>query len=131
MDIKQFIKENQEEILTYITELLIEKKKQKHAPSVKLKFVALGKSYISDKSIKNYVNFIKDLSNIHPYETFEPIMKSFIAKTEYDFSEDHKPHAIKINNDFYLSKKIGNNIKERHITKISETLNIPITLVME
>jgi hypothetical protein len=131
MDIRQFIKENQEEILTYLTELLIDKTKQKYTPSIKLKFLALGKSYTSEKSIKNYVNFIKDLSNIHPYETFEPIMKSFIGRNEYDFSDDHKPHAIKINNNFYLSKKIGNNIKERHISEISETFNIPVTLVME
>ena len=64
MDIKQLIRENQEEILNYITELVTNKTK-KHTPSIKLKFIALGKQYTSDKSIENYVNFIKDLSNIH------------------------------------------------------------------
>jgi len=50
MDIKQLIRENQEEILSYITELLANKTK-KHSPSIKLKFIALGKQYTSDKSI--------------------------------------------------------------------------------
>jgi len=128
MDIKKIIKENQDEIIDYIIDMVSGKIKHKN-PSVKLKFKALGKLYDRNKSIENYVGFIKDLSYIHPYETFEPIMKSFIGKTQDDFSEDHKPSVIKINNGFYLSKKVGNRIKEEHLNKISETLDVVITKV--
>ena len=127
MNIKQLIKRgDRKEIINYLLTIMDDNPKT-YKPSITLKFKALGKSYDSRKSIDNYVNFITDLSNIHRYEMFEPIMKSFIAKTQDDFSNDHKPHAIKINDNFYLSKKIGNIIKERHINKISETFNIPIT----
>jgi len=125
MNIKELIKENKEEIINYLL-TIVNDKTQTHKPSVKLKFKALGKTYNSNKTIENYVNFITDLSNIHSYETFKPIMKSFICDNQDGFSRDHTPSVIKINNGFYLSKKVGNEIKERHINEISKVLNIPI-----
>ena len=126
MNIKELIKENKEEIINYLL-TIVNDKTQIHKPSIKIKFKAMGKTYDSDKTIDNYVNFITDLSNIHSYETFKPIMKSFICDKQDGFSKDHTPSVIKINQNFYLSKKVGNEIKERHINEISKALNIPIT----
>jgi len=128
MNIKEIIKKNQEEIIDYIIKM-VDKNHKIKSPSIKLKFRALGKTYDSEKSVENYVNFIKDLSHIHPYETFEPIMKCFIGKTKDDFTEDQKPTVIKIKENFYLTKKLSNRMKDIHLNGISEVLQIPITKI--
>lgn len=128
MDIRKFINENKEEIISLLTEMAVNKTQQKK-PSVKLKFRALGKIYNSNKTIENYLNFITDLSYIHSYETLKPIMKSFISNNQNDFSKDHKPSVVKVNDNFYITKKLGNDIKEKHINKISEVFNIPIVKI--
>ena len=127
MNIKQLIRENKEEILAYLANMA--EKKNTKAPSIKLKFNALGKMYKEESSIDNYTNFIKDLSNIHPYETFQPLLKSFISRSPNGFTESFLPCVVKIRDNFYISKKLSNKLKIEHINKISETLNIPITFL--
>jgi hypothetical protein len=92
-------------------------------------FEALGKRYDSNKFVDNYLNFIKDVFKIHPYEFFKlSIDDPFIKKCESEFSECHKKRnqIKKISDGFYLSTYSDTETKIKHIESICDYLGAKI-----
>lgn len=55
------------------------------------KFKVMGKNYDNNIFTKNYIEFIKDISNIHPYEMFDnSLIKCYISKTCEGMKQAHK-----------------------------------------
>jgi hypothetical protein len=88
-------------------------------------FEALGKKYDSDKFVDNYVNFLKDVNKIHPYEFFKlSIHEYYMSKCPNDFNECHlvRNQVYKISENFYVSTYSSTDKKIQHIKSICELL---------
>ena len=102
-----------DEVNEVINKLYKEKFPLKKEKKKIFKFRSMGKNYNSEIFTKNYVEFIKDISNIHPYEMFEnSVVKFYISKTYEGMKQSHK-----IKDDFYVT---GYSSTDRKITHIKE-----------
>lgn len=83
-------------------------------------FKVLGKEYTDQVFTKNYIEFIKDISKIHPYEMFEhSVIKSYISRTNVGMKQSHK-----INDNFYITSYSSTSIKIKHIKELCGFLGI-------
>ncbi len=88
-------------------------------------FEVLGKKYDSDKFVDNYINFLKDVNKIHPYEFFKlSINGYYISEFPNDFDECHlkRNQVYKISEDFYVSTYSSTDKKIQHIKSICDFL---------
>ena len=84
------------------------------------KFRSMGKNYDSDVFTKNYIEFIKDISNIHPYEMFEKsVVKCYISKTYEGMKQSHK-----IKDNFFITGYSSTDRKIIHIKELCGLLEI-------
>jgi hypothetical protein len=106
-----------------IVDRLYDEKFPKRSKKLIFKFKALGKEYIDEVFTKNYVNFIKDISQLHPYEMFENTMiKSYISKTNDGMEQPHK-----IKDNFYVTSYSSTKLKISHVKDICDLLEIKLT----
>ena len=110
---KTLLENYPDEVNEIINKLYYNKFPNKRDKKTIFKFKAMGKNYDSNIFTKNYIEFIKDISNIHPYEMFEnSIVKCYISKTYEGMKQSHK-----IKDDFYIT---GYSSTDRKITHIKE-----------
>lgn len=120
--LEKLIEKYPNEINEIIDRLYDEKFPKKNKKTI-FKFKTLGKVYSDDVFTKNYVNFIKDISQIHPYEMFEnTLIKSYISK-----SADGMEQAHKIKDGFYVTSYSSTNLKIKHVNDICDLLEIKIS----
>ena len=121
--LKTLLENHPNELHEVINKLYKEKYPLKKGKKKIFKFRSMGKTYDNEVFTKNYVQFIKDISNIHPYEMFEnSAVKSFISKT---YENINQPHKIKDN--FYITAHSSTELKIKHIKKLCGLLDINIT----
>jgi len=131
-NIYQSIKDNQEEFITMVMEF-VEKKtetpKKNKARKTVCHFNVLGKKYNSNIFVKNYENFLNDVSNIHKYDLFKKIMKGYVNtdKNQFPKSVITKSTIIKLNNGVFVNTYSATPQKMEHIQKICDILNVPVT----
>ena len=88
--LEKLIEKYPNEINEIIDRIYDEKFPKKNKKTI-FKFKTLGKVYSDDVFTKNYVNFIKDISQIHPYEMFKnTLIKSYISKSPDGMEQIHK-----------------------------------------
>ena len=110
------------EVNEIIDKLYDEKFKKKNKKII-FKFKALGKEYTDEVFTKNYVNFIKDISKLHPYEMFKNTsIKTYISKTGEGMEQLHK-----IKDDFYVTSYSSTKLKIGHVKDICDLLDIKLT----
>jgi len=91
-----------------------------------------GVVFNSSKMLENYTNTIKTL--IQRDKSIIPIVKNILgefAKTNLnDFTESTRKKAkiYEIADNLYLSTYSGTIMKKTHLEKISQAINVPITL---
>jgi hypothetical protein len=91
------------------------------------KFSAMGKLYDSDIVTRNYVEFIKDLSNIYPYEMFKnSVVKCYISNTDVGMKQPNK-----INDNFYITSYSCTSRKIKQIEELCEFLDINLKRIKE
>ena len=99
--------------------------KVKKNKKIIFKFKVLGKVYDSEVFTKNYIEFIKDISKIHPYEMFEhSILKFYISRSDVGMKQVHK-----INDGFYVTSYSSTSLKIKHIKELCEYLGIRIDIL--
>lgn len=90
------------------------------------KFSVMGKMYDSNIVTRNYVEFIKDISNIHPYEMFKnSVVKCYISKTGWGMKQSNK-----INDNFYITAYSGTDRKIKQIEELCEFLDINLKRII-
>ena len=83
-------------------------------------FKVLGKEYTKSVFTKNYIEFISDVSKIHPYEMFQhSVLKNYISQTNEGMKQSHK-----INDSFYVTSYTSTGIKIRHIKELCGFLGL-------
>jgi|688.fasta_scaffold1137699_2 hypothetical protein len=113
------------EVNEMVDKLYDEKFPKKNKKTI-FKFKAMGKEYTDEVFTKNYVNFIKDISKLHPYEMFQnTLIKSYISKTNDGMEQAHK-----IKDDFYVTSYSSTKLKINHIKDICELLEIKLTEII-
>ena len=91
------------------------------------KFSAMGKMYDSDIVTRNYVEFIKDISNIHPYEMFKnSVVKCYISNTDVGMKQSNK-----INDNFYITAYSSTDRKIKQIEELCKFLDINLKRIKE
>jgi hypothetical protein len=106
-----------------IVERLYDEKFPKKNKKTIFKFKVLGKEYTDEVFTKNYVNFIKDISQLHPYEMFENTsIRSYISKINVGMEQSHK-----IKDDFYVTSYSSTKLKINHVKDICDLLEIKLT----
>lgn len=109
-----------DEINKFINELYKQKFPKKKNKKTIFKFKVLGKVYDNDVFTKNYIEFLIDISKIHPYEMFQHTsLKCYIAQTEENMKQSHK-----ITNDFYVTSYSSTHVKINHIKNLCEHLGV-------
>ena len=79
---KTLLENYPDEVNEIINKLYYNKFPNKRDKKTIFKFKAMGKKYDSNIFTKNYIEFMKDISNIHPYEMFNnSVVKCYISKT--------------------------------------------------
>jgi hypothetical protein len=126
------IEDNKEELSAIIMKFFKEKmgvSKQSKAPKTVCHFNVLGKEYNNNIFVKNYENFLKDISNIHGYDLFKKIMKGYVNtdKNQFPKSVITKSTIIKLNNEVFVNTYSATPQKMEHIQKICDILNVPVT----
>jgi len=129
---KQNIEDNKEELSAIIVKFFegkTETLKQTKAPKTVCHFNVLGKKYNSNIFVKNYENFLNDVSNIHGYDLFKKIMKGYVNtdKNQFPKSVITKSTIIKLNNGVFVNTYSATPQKMEHIQKICDILNVPVT----
>ena len=90
------------------------------------KFSAMGKMYDSNIVTRNYVEFIKDISNIHPYEMFKnSVVKCYISNTDVGMKQSNK-----INDNFYITGYSCTDRKIKQIEELCEFLDINLKRII-
>ena len=132
-NIEQIIKENQEEFMGMVISFVNKKEgiQKKKAPKTICHFTALGKKYNSNIFSNNYSQFLKHISNIHGYDVFKKVLKSFVEKDINDFSPSKrdKPQFIYLDNGAIVSSYSSTDKKKSHIQGICNYLNIPVEFI--
>ena len=125
------IKENQEEFLNLVINFVKEKTKKRKLPKTICHFQALGKTYDNDIFTKNYGNFLIDASKILTYESFKPILKSFLGKNIEAFTDkrNEKSSLIRLNNGGYVSTYSSTEKKIGHIEELCNLMNINLKIL--
>jgi hypothetical protein len=83
-------------------------------------FKVLGKEYTKSVFTKNYIEFISDVSKIHPYKMFQhSVLKNYISQTNEGMKQSHK-----INDSFYVTSYTSTGIKIRHIKELCGFLGL-------
>jgi hypothetical protein len=114
-----------DEVNEVIEKLYNQKFPKKNKKTI-FKFRTLGKEYTDEVFTKNYINFIKDISQIHPYEMFENTMiKTYLYKSTEGMDQMHK-----IKDGFYIHSYSSTKIKINHIKDICEFLGITLTQIL-
>ncbi len=109
-----------------IVDRLYNEKFPKKNKKIIFKFKTLGKEYTDEVFTKNYVNFLKDISQIHPYEMFQnTAIKSYISKSNEGMEQVHK-----IKDDFYVTSYSSTKLKINHVKDICDLLDIRITEIV-
>jgi hypothetical protein len=117
---KTLLENYPDEVNEIINKLYYNKFPNKRDKKTIFKFKVMGKNYDSDIFTKNYIEFIKDISNIHPYEMFNnSVVKGYISKTYEGMKQSHK-----IKDDFYITGYSPTNRKINHIKKLCDLLEI-------
>jgi hypothetical protein len=117
---KTLLENYPDEVNEIINKLYYNKFPNKRDKKTIFKFKAMGKNYDSDIFTKNYIEFIKDISNIHPYEMFNnSVVKCYISKTYEGMKQSHK-----IKDGFYITGYSSTNRKINHIKKLCGLLEI-------
>ena len=120
--LEKLIEKYPNEINEIIDRLYDEKFPKKNKKTI-FKFKTLGKVYSDDVFTKNYVNFLKDISQIHPYEMFEnTLIKSYISKSPDGMEQIHK-----IKEGFYVTSYSSTKLKIKHVNDICDLLEIKIS----
>lgn len=111
-----------DEVNQFINDLHRKKFPPKKKNKTMYPFKVLGKEYNNLVFTKNYIDFIKDISKIHPYEMFENCgMKFYMSRTNIDMKQSHK-----INENFYVTSYSSTDIKIKHIKEICELLGLKL-----
>ncbi len=113
-----------DEVNKFVDELYLEKftKKSKSKKTIFM-FKVLGKEYNSTVFTKNYIEFIRDISNIHPYEMFKNTpFKSYIGQSEVGMTQSHK-----IKDNFFVSSASSTEVKIKQIKELCEFLGVTLT----
>jgi hypothetical protein len=109
-----------------IVDRLYNEKFPKKNKKIIFKFKTLGKEYTDEVFTKNYVNFLKDISQIHPYEMFQnTAIKSYISKSNEGMEQVHK-----IKDDFYVTSYSSTKLKINHVKDICDLLEIRLTEIV-
>ena len=114
-----------EKVMEMVDVLYKENFKPKKKSKTIFHFEVLGKRYDSVKFVDNYLNFIKDVFKLHPYEFFElSIEDRFIKKCKTEFTDCHisRNQISKISDGFYLSTYSDTEKKIKHIESICDYL---------
>jgi len=120
---KTLLENHPDELHEVINNLYKEKYPLKKGKKKIFKFRSMGKNYDSNVFTNNYIEFIKDISNIHPYEMFEnSIIKCYISKTHEGMKQSHK-----IKNNFYVTGYSSTERKIIHVKELCSLLDINIT----
>ena len=120
--LEKLIENYPNEINEIIDRIYDEKFPKKNKKTI-FKFKTLGKNYSDEVFTKNYVNFIKDISQIHPYEMFEnTLIKSYISRSSDGMEQVHK-----IKEGFYITSYSSTKLKINHINDICDLLEIKIS----
>lgn len=132
-NIEQIIKENQEEFMGMVISFVNKKGEvqKKKAPKTICHFIAFGKKYTSNIFSNNYKQLLKDVSNIHGYDTFKTVLKSFVEMDINNFSPSKrdKTQLIYLNNGAIVSSYSSTRIKRQHIQGICDVLNVPVEFI--
>ena len=112
-----------DEVNEFIDKLYNQKFPKKKSKKIIFKFKVFQKEYNSDKFTDNYVEFIKDVSNIHSYGTFKSgVLKSYISNTDEGMKQAHK-----IKDSFYVTSHSSTPTKIKHILDLCDFLGVTIT----
>jgi hypothetical protein len=133
---KQNIEDNKEELSAIIVKFFegkTETPKKNKAPKTVCHFNVLGKKYNSNIFVKNYENFLNDVSNIHKYDLFKKTMKGYVNTDINQFPQSvlTKSTIIKLNNGVFVSTYSATLQKMEHIKNICDTINVPVTFNVE
>ena len=119
-----------EDLYKFLSDIQNNKMVIKKSPKQKktlFKFSAMGKLYDSNIVTTNYVEFIKDLSQIHPYEMFKnSIVKCYISNTDVGMKQPNK-----INDNFYITSYSSTSRKIKHIEDLCGFLDINLKRIKE
>ena len=123
---KTLLENYPDEVNEIINKLYYNKFPNKRDKKTIFKFKAMGKNYDSDIFTKNYIEFMKDISNIHPYEMFNnSVVKCYISKTYEGMKQSHK-----IKDDFYITGYSSTNRKINHIKELCGLLEINLKEIL-
>jgi hypothetical protein len=118
--LKQLLEIYPDEVNTLIENLYKTKFPKKKNKKTIFPFKVFGKVYANKVFTKNYIEFINDISKIHPYEMFEhSVMKSYISHTKEGMKQ-----PCKINDNFYVTSYSSTEIKIKHIQKLCGFLEL-------
>jgi len=111
------------EINEIINKLYKEKFPHKKGDKTVYKFKTMGINYESNIFTKNYVNFLKDVSKLHPYQMFESTtLKNYISESNVNIKQSHK-----ITDGFYVSGYSSTDRKIKHIKELCNILGLKLT----
>lgn len=129
-NVERIIRDNQEEFMTMVINFINDKSdnKQKKAPKTICFFNVLGKTYDNKVFVRNYEEFLMDISKIHGYPLFKKVLRGFIKENMNDFSDNTTVRItpIKLYNGGYVSTYSSTDKKIDHIKELCTELGIKV-----
>lgn len=111
-----------DEVNQFIDNLYKQKFPKNKSKNTVFLFKVLGKEYTHKVFTKNYIEFITDISKIHPYEMFEnSVMKCYISRTDEGMKQSHR-----INDGFYVTSYSSTELKIKHIKELCGFLGLEL-----